>query len=104
MPGIKYRAVHTRSKWRKVNTHKSLESALDGVNGARGLFCRKVRIDYKVHGDPLYVFAWEDGALDGWAVRNVTGQLDKRSVPVHVLEKLDRSSGDSVSNLNELFR
>lgn len=46
MGNICYRAVHTKSQWRKVNTHQSLSAAVTGKDGAAGLFARKVRINY----------------------------------------------------------
>jgi hypothetical protein len=34
---IKYRAVHARNSWRKVNIHRSLDSAINGNDGAKNL-------------------------------------------------------------------
>jgi hypothetical protein len=67
---IRYRAVHTKTRWRKVNAaHASIENALFGKDGAAGLFARRVRIDYEKHGDPQYVLVWQDGAERGYVVR-----------------------------------
>lgn len=55
MVKVNYRAVHTKSMWRKVSTHQSLESAINGKDGAAGLFARKARINFETHGDPCYV-------------------------------------------------
>lgn len=66
---IHYRAIHTKSLWRKVNSHKSLDGAINGKDGAAGLFARKVRINYGTHGDPLYVLVWESGASSGYVIK-----------------------------------
>ena len=64
-----YRAVHTRTLWRKVHNHTSLENAIYGVDGAAGLFAHRVRIDYEKHGEPRYVLVWMDGAATGYAIK-----------------------------------
>jgi len=66
---IMYRAIHTKTMWRKVGNHQSLESAIRGKDGAAGLFARKVRIDYAKHGDPLYVLVWESDAKSGYVIK-----------------------------------
>jgi hypothetical protein len=66
---IMYRAIHTKSMWRKAGNHTSLENAILGKDGAAGLFARKVRIDYAKHGDPLYVLVWESGANSGYVIK-----------------------------------
>ena len=66
---IMYRAIHTKTMWRKVGNHQSLASAISGKDGAAGLFARKVRIDYAKHGDPLYVLVWENGAKSGYVIK-----------------------------------
>ena len=38
---IKYRAVHAKNTWRKVNSHRSLDSAIRGNDGARNLLLRR---------------------------------------------------------------
>lgn len=103
MPNVNYRAIHTKSRWRKVGTHKSVASALDGPNGAASLFKGKVRINYRTHGQPLYVFVWEDGAMEGWAVREVAGNLEKRPVPVHLIHELEHTEGDNPRAIAQMF-
>ena len=66
---IQYRAIHTKNLWRKVNSHKSLDAAINGKDGAAGLFARKVRINYETHGDPHYVLVWESGASSGYVIK-----------------------------------
>ena len=103
MSAINYRAMHTKTKWRKVRTHKSLETALDGKDGAAGLFARKVRIDYAQHGDPLYAFIWEDGAIQGWAVKPSSDGISKKQVPLHLIMDLENSDGGSQVALDRIF-
>jgi len=66
---INYRAVHTKSGWRRANGHGSMDSAIYGRNGAAGLFAGKVRIDYELHGAPLFVVVWRDGDTTGKVIR-----------------------------------
>jgi hypothetical protein len=66
---IHYRAIHTKNLWRRVNSHKSLDAAINGKDGAAGLFARKVRINYETHGDPRYVLVWESGASSGYVIK-----------------------------------
>lgn len=66
---IQYRAIHTKNLWRKVNSHKSLDAAINGKDGAAGLFARKVRVNYETHGDPHYVLVWESGASSGYVIK-----------------------------------
>ena len=64
-----YRAIHTRTLWRKVGSHLNLEKAIYGVDGAAGLFAHRVRIDYEKHGGPCYVLVWLEGASTGYAIK-----------------------------------
>lgn len=73
---INYRAIHTRNPWRKARNHKSLDSAINGVNGVSGLFAGRVRIDYKTKGEPLYVLIWQNGAQTGYAVKRDPAALN----------------------------
>lgn len=95
--------MHTKNKWRKVHNHKSLETALDGKDGAPRLFARTVRIDYARHGDPLYAFIWEDGAIQGWAVKPSPDEISKKQVPLHLILNLENGDGGSQAALNRIF-
>jgi 5-methylcytosine-specific restriction protein A len=103
MSAINYRAMHTKTKWSKVRNHKSLETALDGKDGAAGLFARTVRIDYAKHGDPQYAFIWEDGATRGWVVKPSSNGISKKQVPLHIIMDLENSYGGSQAALNRIF-
>lgn len=103
---INYRAVHSKSKWRKVNSHQSIESAINGVNGAIGLFAKRVRIDYEKHGDPLFVLVWESDSSNGFALRkdpNQPGGMRKVPVSTEKLMGFERRGAASEYELNELF-
>ena len=104
MGTIHYRAVHTKNPWRKVNNHKTLESALGSPNGAVGLFARKVRINYETHGDPLYVFVWEDGAQSGYLVlpdAESPNEVRKVSFPMNEILAFDRKGGASQEEIRK---
>ena len=68
-PKVFYRAIHTRTLWRKVHNHTSLEKAIYGIDGAVGLFAHRVRTNYEKHGEPCYVLAWLEGASNGYAIK-----------------------------------
>jgi len=104
---INYRAVHSKSKWRKVNSHQSIDSAINGVNGAAGLFAKKVRIDYEKHGEPLFVLVWESESSKGFALRkdpSQPGGIQKISVPIQKLLSFEQRGAASEHELAELFR
>jgi hypothetical protein len=85
MGKINYRAVHARTLWRKVGSHLSLEAAINGKDGAAGLFAGKARIDYGKNGDPLYVIVWESGATSGFVIKPdpaAPGGIRKASIPI----------------------
>jgi 5-methylcytosine-specific restriction protein A len=103
MSTVNYRAMHTKTKWRKVRSHDNLENALNGKDGAAGLFAGKVRIDYTKHGDPLYAFIWEDGATQGWAVKPSSDGISKRQVSLHLIMALENSDGGSQTALARIF-
>lgn len=85
---IIYRAVHVRTAWRKAFNHKTMDSALHGINGATGLFAGRARIDYTKHGDPRYVLIWERGQETGYAVRQASISAGITIVQIPVAELL----------------
>ena len=97
---INYRAIHSRTAWRKAYNHKSLDAAVNGINGAAGLFAGKARIDYGKHGEPRYVVVWATGQETGYLVRPVPGsqsEFSVMSVPAAVLLEFDTRGGADVS-------
>ena len=103
---INYRAVHSKTKWRKARGHGSLESAIHGRDGAAGLFARKVRIDYEKHGDPLYVLVWADGAANGYVIRPDKAALNgirQIQVSIDVLMSCEQAGQADHSVLDRLF-
>lgn len=63
---IFFRAVHTKTRWRKAR-HETLTNARSlGTRSARALFRgENDAIDLGKHGQPLYVVIWADGATSG---------------------------------------
>jgi 5-methylcytosine-specific restriction protein A len=104
---VKYRAVHTNTAWRKVHGHTSLQNAIYGQkDGAPGLFEHRVRIDYKKHGEPLYVVIWMDTEPFGFVVRKDTSSSDgtmRVQVDTALLQKYDENGGASVRELEGHF-
>ena len=100
---VHYRAVHTKTAWRRAR-HQSLHNAIHGKDGAAALFARKVRTNYEVHGDPLYVVVWQEGANTGSVIRphlaNL-GQVELAVVPIAQIQRMETQGGASAS---ELFR
>jgi len=106
MGNISYRAVHTKSLWRKVNTHQSLESAINGKDGAAGLFARKVRISYETHGDPRYVVVWEQGAQSGFVIKpdpTSPKGIQQASIPLSDILAFERNGKANPSELEKYF-
>jgi hypothetical protein len=103
---VNYRAVHTKSLWRKVNSHQSMESAIYGKDGAAGLFARKARINYETHGDPCYVIVWEQGAQSGFVVRQDTGApsgIRQATIPIDDIRTFESSGQASKVDLEKYF-
>ena len=104
---INYRAIHTKSLWRKVNSHQSLHAAVSGKDGAAALFARKVRINYQTHGDPMYVLVWEDGSAEGYAIKAAPtqpGGIRQVTVPSATLMGFERHGHASHNDLEGLFQ
>ncbi len=102
-----YRAIHTRTLWRKVGSHHSLDKAIYGVDGAAGLFARRVRIDYGKHGEPRYVLAWLDGATTGYAIKpdlSAENGIRVVSVPMNDLLAYERNGQASDAELERHFQ
>lgn len=103
-PRIRYRAVHTKTAWRKVNTHRSLEAAIEGKDGAAALFARKVRTNYELHGSPLYVAVWEEGAQHGFVLAPAAnGGVRKVRVPIETLAVFEDNGGGRAEDFSRLF-
>lgn len=103
---INYRAVHSKTIWRKVKTHSSLDAAINGRDGAAGLFARRVRIDYEKHGDPLYVLVWQEGAESGYLIRPdkaSSGGICQVPVAMDLLMKYERAGQVDKAVLERLF-
>jgi hypothetical protein len=104
---VNYRAVHTRTAWRRANNHKSEESAISGPNGAAALFAGKVRTDYVRHGDPLFVLVWLTGALSGKVIKPASGSADGISIapiPAVDIERFERCGAASPTELASYFK
>jgi predicted HNH restriction endonuclease len=106
---IKYRAVHERAPWRKVGIHKTIETAVDGPDGAKRLLKREGRVGKKweEYGPPLCVFVWDDESTnDGIVFRLVAGQsgeIESAHVAQEVLEKLEKQRSCSALELDGFF-
>lgn len=63
---ILFRAIHTKTRWRKAR-HETLANARSvGERSGRALFRGENRvIDLAKHGQPLYVVIWAEGAMAG---------------------------------------
>lgn len=106
---IKYRAVHAHNTWRKVNSHRSLDSAISGNDGAKNLLLRKGRVGKKWddYGPVRCVFVWEDGGGQGTVLRvkpGSTTEIQAAAVPAHKLEEWDRKGGCPDHDIDGCFR
>jgi len=105
---IKYRAVHERNSWRKVNSHQSLESAISGNDGAKNLLLRKGRVGKKWddYGAVRGVLVWEEGSSQGTALRlkpGSTTEVQTETVPVHKLEEHEKRGGLTDREIESCF-
>lgn len=103
---VNYRAVHTKSPWRKARGHKSMESAIYGKDGAAGLFAGKVRIDYERHGTPLYVVVWQSGRSTGFLVKSDSSSstgITTAELPLPMIEAWEAQGGASAEVLARFF-
>jgi hypothetical protein len=102
---IVYRAVHVRTAWRRAFNHKTVESALHGINGAAGLFAGRARIDYTIHGEPSCVLVWQADQETGFAVRRRIGSggLAIVQVPIDVLLAFEARERADLVRLDEYF-
>jgi hypothetical protein len=103
---INYRAVHAKTLWRKAGNHRSLESAINGKDGAAGLFAHRVRIDYQKHGEPLYVLVWEDGATTGCVIKPDKGSstgIRRAAVPIGILMQWEEIGRADNAELEKFF-
>lgn len=104
--GIRYRAVHTKTSWRRVNNHESLENAIHGKTGAAGLFAGSLRKQREAHGDPLFVVVWRDGDQGGKVVRphpRQVGQMELADIPIHDIELMEAQGGTTTLALTRYF-
>lgn len=106
MGNINYRAIHTKALWRKVSTHRSLDAAINGKDGAAGLFARKARINYATHGDPLYVLVWETGSASGYVIKAdgaAPSGLRKAVIPIGTIQQFEDRGQASPAELERFF-
>ena len=105
---ISYRAVHERSLWRKVQIHKTLDSAIDGKDGAKALLLRKGRVGEKweQYGRPLCVFVWDSTQPNGYLLRtnpkNPT-QVQIIELPLEIISRHEARQSCSEVEIKQYF-
>lgn len=102
---ILYRAVHTRTTWRKARNHQSMERAIRGKDGAKALFAGTVRIDYQKHGEPVLVLVWDESASDAYVVSADPSAADGirvQSIPAERAWTFEQQGGITESELRRL--
>lgn len=100
---IKYRAIQANYLWRKVNTHHSLENAIDGPKGAKALLSGKLEPQCSQYGEARFVLVWQEGASEGCVLTRRNGAFRLATLPVDELEVFDRTGGASEQVLGKLF-
>lgn len=106
---VRYRAVHTRSPWRKVQIHKTLENAIDGKDGAKALLLRKGRVGEKweQYGRPLCVFVWDSAKSEGYLLRlspENPAQVQMVELPIETILRHEAQESCSEKEANEYFK
>jgi 5-methylcytosine-specific restriction protein A len=104
---VNYRAVHVKTRWRKVKGHTTVESALYGLrDGAPGLFANKARINYVQHGAPLFVLVWRDGEKFGYVAKPdefASTGVAVRDIPIDRLLRYEDEGSAPLSELRTCF-
>ncbi|MFD3301938.1 HNH endonuclease [Aquipseudomonas alcaligenes] len=103
MEGVQFRAIHTSTAWRGRG-HESLYNAISCPRrGAIALFNKtNTAIDYELHGDALFAFAWT--AHEGYAAKpDGNGGVVVIEVPLDTLVRFDRAKGAARSEVEALF-
>lgn len=106
---ISYRAVHSRSPWRKVQIHKTLENAIDGKDGAKALLLRKGRVGEKweQYGRPLCVFVWDSASSEGYLLRlspDNPAQVEMVELPIETILRHEAQESCSETAIKEYFK
>lgn len=55
MGAIHYRAIQSNNRWRKVNSHESMENALGPKRGVRALFAGRIGVYVLSQGKPAVI-------------------------------------------------
>ena len=103
---VHYRAIHTKTSWRRVDNHASLDNAIYGKDGAAGLFAGRVRINRELHGEPQFVIAWREGDHLGKVIRahpEQPSQVEVVNIPIDRVERMEEQGGASTSELMKYF-
>ncbi len=106
MRRINYRAVHAKTLWRKVSHHHSLDAAINGKDGAAGLFAHTARINYATHGAPLYVVVWEENATSGFVLKADSAapeKMRKAVIPIADVMGFENDGQVSHASLERYF-
>lgn len=104
--GIRYRAVHTKTSWRRVNNHASLDNAIHGPKGAAALFAGRLRKQTEAHGEPLFVVVWRDGDQAGKVVRphpRQPDQVELADIPIEDIALMETQNGTTALALTRYF-
>jgi 5-methylcytosine-specific restriction protein A len=102
---VNYCVIHEKTKWRRVRHHSSLDAARYGKDGAPALFSGKARIDYTIHGKPLFVVIWEDNSNVAYVSRlGIGGRIDEVEISILFAQAYDNRNGATISEIENHFR
>lgn len=106
---IHYRAIHAKSPWRKIGIHKTLDSAINGKDGAKALLLKKGRIaeKWEQYGRPLGVFVWDGMKPNGYLLRLSPGnlaQVEMIELPLQTILTHDIKESCSEVEINGYFK
>jgi hypothetical protein len=105
---IKYRAIHTKAPWRKVGSHQSLFSAMDGKDGAKALLQQRGRIaeKWEKYGAVLGVMVWDEAQPKGYLLRLKPGrekEVEIVELPIDTILRHEARSECSPGEIAEYF-
>ncbi|WP_435608086.1 HNH endonuclease [Pseudomonas knackmussii] len=104
---IMFRAVHTKTLWRK-SSHETLANARSlGNRSALALFRRENdAIDYRKHGDALYVVIWDAGGPIGEVLKpdhDSPRGFQSKTVSLEDVQRWESAGGVSSEELERIF-
>ncbi len=102
---VLFRAIHTKTRWRKAR-HETLANARSvGKRSARALFRGENNaVDLTKHGDPLYVVIWAEDATEGEVLKPTAQGYQREIVALEDILRWEDARGAADQEFERYFR